>query len=122
MHHGPVTLDMEQRLRAQPGKQFVAVRRGEYRRQRVFLVGLAVPLGLHHQVQVVIPEYHTGRRAKGFDEAQHFQRRRPPIHEIADEPQAVGRRIEADIVEQAPQRIETALQVADCIGSHSRRV
>lgn len=122
MNHGPFTLDVEQWLRTKPCKQVVAVGRSKYRRQGVFLAGLAVTLGLHHQMQVVVPEYHASRRTEGFDEAQHIQRRRPAIHKVANKPQAVGGRIEADIVKQAPQRIETALQVANCIGSHGRRV
>jgi len=38
---------------------------------------------------------------------------RTAVDEIADAKQAVTRRIEADIVQQRPQRVETAVQVAD---------
>jgi hypothetical protein len=88
----------------------------------VLSAGLAVALGLHHQVQVVIAEHHRRRGAQRLDQAQHLQRRGPAIDQVADEPDAVGGRIEADIVEQAPERVVTSLQIADCICSHSRRV
>ncbi len=120
MDHRPAAFDMEQRLRPQPGQQVVTIRRGEDVFERVFLVRLAVAFGLHHQMQVVIAEHHARRGSQRLDEAQHLERRRPAIDQVADEPGAVHGRIETDIVEKTAQRVVTALQVADCVGGHDQ--
>jgi hypothetical protein len=37
-------------------------------------------------MQVVVAEHHAGHRAQRLDEAQHLERGRPAIDEVADEP------------------------------------
>ena len=51
-------------------------------------------------------------------EAERLQRRRPPVHEIADEPQSVAGRVETDVVEQAPKGVEAALEITDRVCGH----
>ena len=108
MHHFAV---------AQPVEQLVAVGRAQNRSQRVSAVRFDVAGGDHQQVQVVIAEHGDRARAEAFHEAQHRQRMRAAVDEIADQPQAVARRIEAALVEQTAQRRVTALDVTDCVSS-----
>jgi len=61
VHEHILALDVHQRLGAQPGQQFGPVGRGEDRVQRVLLVILAVTLGHHRQVKVVIAQ--DGKRS-----------------------------------------------------------
>lgn len=118
MHHRPFALDVEQRQGAQPAEQFVPVWRGEDGFERVLLVGLAEAGGLHDQMQVVVAEDADGRSPEPFHEAQHLERLRPAIDEVADEPEPVRVGRKADVVEQPLERVEAALQVADRIGGH----
>jgi hypothetical protein len=53
-----------------------------------------------------------------MDEAQHAQRLPAAIDQVAAEPQAVGRGIETDGVEQALQRLQAALDITDCVDGH----
>lgn len=52
------------------------------------------------------------------DEAQGFQRLQPAIHQVADKPNGVARRIEMDDIKQAPQRVVTALNIAYGVNGH----
>jgi hypothetical protein len=61
----------------------------------------------------VVAEDGHGARPERLHEAQAGERIGAAIDEVAHEPQAIARRIEARRVEQAFERLEAALQVAD---------
>jgi hypothetical protein len=69
-------------------------------------------------MQIVIAENGDGALAQAADEAQHFERFRAAVHKVADDPQRVTRRIECDPLEERPQLVIAALDIADGVGSH----
>ena len=52
------------------------------------------------------------------DEAQGFQGTRPPIDQIAHQPEPVGGRVEGTTIQQASEGVETPLNVADGVSGH----
>ena len=72
-----------------------------------------MPCGDGEQMQVVVAEHGHGCVAERLHLAQHVERRGTAIHEIADEPQPVLGRREADEVEELAELRVTALDVAD---------
>ena len=119
MNHAVVAFDVTQGLPAQPVQQFIAVRRLENGLQGVILAPrLGAAFRNHQQVKVVVAEDGQRRVAEALDEAQRFQRFRPAIDQIADQPQAIARRAESAFVQQPLQGIETALNIADGVGGH----
>ena len=51
-------------------------------------------------------------------QAQGFQRLSAAVDQVAAEPEPIARRVEADLFEQALQRVVAALHIADGVGSH----
>ena len=70
------------------------------------------------QVQVVIAEHGDGGVAERVHLAQHGERIRAAIDEIADEPQPIARRREADQRQQLAELGMATLDVADRIKRH----
>ncbi len=78
----------------------------------------AMPGGDRQQMKIVIAEHRDGGIAQRHHFAQHGKRVGPAIDEIADEPQAVAARREADEVEQLAEFGVAALDIADCVERH----
>src|SRR5215471_21401687 len=55
-----------------------------------------------------------------LDEAQCCEGVGTAVDQIADEPQAIALRVERDMFEQALERREAALDIADRVGRHER--
>jgi hypothetical protein len=69
--------------------------------------------GEGQQVQVVVAEHHDGLLAEGLDVAQHRQRLRAAVDQIADQPERVGEWVEADAIQQRAELVVATLDVAD---------
>ncbi|MNY23893.1 hypothetical protein D3C86_1575770 [compost metagenome] len=123
MHQGdlPLLVMMQQRQVAQPVEQLVAIRRVEDFAQGIALLQSLGVVRHGQQVQVVIAEHAGHRFAHGKQEAQGFQRLRAAVDQIADQPQVVASRIEGHPIEQALERLQAALDVADGIQRHQCR-
>jgi len=70
----------------------------------------------------MIAEHGDGGGAEFLDEAQHLERLRPAVDQIADQPEPVLPGIEADLRQQPLQRLEAALDVADRVSRMILRV
>ena len=79
---------------------------------------LAVAGGDRQQVEVVVAEHGDGGVAQRHHLAQHGERAGAAVDEIADEPQPVVARREADEVEQLAELRVAALDVADRVERH----
>ena len=113
-----VAFDDDQRPAGEPVQELVAVGRFEDRRDRVLPVRLRVSRGHGQQMQIVIAENGDGRGAERLHVAQHGERIRAAVDEIADEPQAVARLGKADELEQLAELRVAALDVADRVVAH----
>jgi len=122
VNHGVLAFRVHHLLRAQPAKQLFAIGSLEDGGQGVVLMQFGPALGDHQQMQIMIAQDGDRPAAEAFDEAQNLLRVRTAVDQIADEPQAVARLIETDLVEQFPQWIVAALQIAYRVGSHVRTV
>ncbi len=69
-------------------------------------------------MQIVVTQHGDGAIAERFDESQRGKRGRPPIDQVADEPEPVPGIVEVDQIEQTPQRLVTALNVTDRVDGH----
>ena len=118
MHQHIVAFRMQQSLPAQPGEQFVPVGRAQHFIQRVGAMKFCRAFGNGQQVQVVIAENGDGAVAQRFDQAQHLQRIRPAIDQIAHQPESVLRGIETYLLQQLLKLDVTTLNVAYCIDRH----
>ena len=121
VHHRVARLGVHQLAAAQPVEQLVAIGRREYFVERVAAMGFAHAGRDDEQMQIVIAEHGHRALAQAAHEAQRLERLRAAIDEIADEPQRVRRRIEAQRVEEPAQLVVAALNVADGVGAHVRR-
>jgi hypothetical protein len=113
VHEREASFGMEQRTRANPVEQLVAIARLQDVLERVAATRRLEPFGDAQKVKVVIAEHDERRVPERLDEAQALERRRAAVHEIADEPQLVARRIERDRIDEPLQGPEAALQIAD---------
>ena len=103
VHHRAAALGVHHRPRAQPVDQLVAHRaRSSTSSKRVVLARSLEALELREQVQVVVAEHRDRALAEIAHEAQHLERFRPAVDQVAHEPQAVARAIEADLRAAAP--------------------
>jgi len=114
----PAVFAHHQGKRAQPGKELVAVGRIEDGRQRVVAMRLAMAGGDRQQMQVVIAEHRHRGVAERSNLAQHGERFRSAIDEIADEPQSILVGREADQLEQLTELGVATLDVADGVKTH----
>jgi len=120
MHHRHIALFvvMHELLLAQPLQQLGAIRCFDDLAQGVgFLQAFDVPPG-GQQMQVVVAEYANQGFADAIEEAQGVQRLGAPIDQVANQPQTIVFRVERDLLEQALQRLQAALQVANGIRRH----
>jgi len=113
VHQRVSTLHVQERALAQPVEELVAIGRGENFLEGVALAALLDALGHAHQVQVVVAEHGDGALAQGLHEAQALEGIGAAVDEVAHEPEAIARGIEARLVEQPLQRPEAALEIAD---------
>ena len=118
MHQQMTVLQMRQLLPAQPVQQFIPIRRGENLVQRIALVQLADARRHRDQMQIVIAQHRDRAVAQRLHQAQHLQRTRPAIDQIADEPELVLCRVETDLLQQLLQFFVTPLNVAYRINRH----
>ena len=110
---------VQQRSRLQPVEQAFAIRRLQDGPQPVVAVApLGVAAGERQQVQVVIAEHDGGRIAEAGNPAQHVERGGPAVDEVADEPEPVAGRVEAEEREQVVEFGGAALYVADGVDGH----
>ena len=118
MHEQPLALDDDERTASQPVEQFVAVGRLEDRRERVVPMRLRVAGGDGQQMEIVVAEDGDRRIAQRLHFAQRGERIGSAIDDIADEPQPVLARREADQLEQLAELGVAALDVADRVEAH----
>jgi len=121
VHHEHAVFDDRKRLRREPVEQFVAIGRGEDRRERVVAVRAGVPGGDGQKVQVVIAENGPRRVAKRTHFTQHGERIGTAIDEIAGQPQAVIGLRESDQRQELAELRMTSLDVADRVERHGKR-
>ena len=86
MDEQQITLYDNQGPPGEPVQQLVAIRRLENRRDRVLLMRPRMSRGHGQQMQVVVAEHRDRRGAETLDLAQHRERIRTAVDEIADEP------------------------------------
>ncbi len=60
----------------------------------------------------MIAQHYFSRAAKAANEAYGLQGLRSPIDKVSCQPQPVFVRVEFQFIEQAPERVVTALQIA----------
>lgn len=121
VHQAVFAFGVANGLMAKPVEQFCAVRRIENFLQRIVLAAeLGAALGNHQQVEIMVAQDGDRRRSQGFDQAQCFQRFRPAIDQVTDQPQAIGARIKGADLEQSLQRVIAALDVANGVRGHGR--
>jgi len=109
VHEGPVTEPVDDVLR---------VRGAEYLRERIGRRQLAAARDRREQVQVVVAE-HAGHAAPEVHHAaQHAQRLRATIDEVANEPQPIARRAKRELAQQRVERRAAALDVTDRVERH----
>ncbi len=116
--HERLAVAVNQRPGPQPGEEIVAVGRRENRVQGVALPGYAHPGDPSQEMQVMVAEHREGPVALVHGPAQHRQRTRPAVDQIAHQPEAVLSRIERDAAQEALEGLEAAVDVADRIGRH----
>ena len=105
----------------QPAQELVAIGCLEDRRDGVVPVRLRVPGRDGQQVEIVVAEDGDGGIAQRLHFAQHRERLGAAVDEIADEPETVALRCEADEREQLAELRVAALDVADRVVAHGRR-
>src|SRR5690606_27892222 len=71
------------------------------------------------QVQVMVAQYRNSGRAQGFYKPQTLQGLRAPIDQVAGKPELIPGRVELNLLQQALQGVETALQITDGVDRHS---
>jgi hypothetical protein len=111
-------LDVHQRPVAQPGEQVGAVGRGQDLVEAVEARLAAQPGGGGQEVHVVVAEHADHAVALPLRPAQHVERARAAVDQVAGDPQAVDLRLVADAPEQPLEGGEAALDVADGVGGH----
>ena len=116
MHQHVVALDMQERPGAQPRDELLAVGRVEHILEGVALAGFLDALGHADEVQVVIAQHRHSGGAEVLYEAQAAQRIGAAVHEVADEPEPVAARVEADLFDERLEGREAALEIADRVG------
>jgi len=111
--------DVRHRPVPQPVEQAVAVGRGDHVPERVVFASLDRALSKRQQMQIVVAEHGQCAITQIPYEAQCSERGRTAVDEVAHEPQAIFRAIEPEFAKQRLQLFETALNIADRVGSHS---
>ena len=103
----------------QPVDQFVTVVRIQDSGKRPEPVcGIAYSVCNRKQMQIMVAQHHFGRAAEAANEAYGLQGLRSTIDKVPCQPQPVFVRVKFQFVEQAPERVVTALQIAYRINRH----
>ena len=113
MHHQPSVRMNSQALLADPVKPVVAVGCIQDFVQRVAAVGFAHAMGHGQQVQVVVAQQAGGRVVQPTQAAQHAQRIRAPVNQVAQHIDVIPGRGEIKSLQQPLKRVATTLQVAN---------
>ena len=85
----------------------------------VFILARLTQLMQRQQMQIVIAQHGLSCRTEVLDEGQTADRVRPPVDQVAGQPESVVQRVKADVIEQGGQRTQATLQVTDSIEGHS---
>ncbi len=109
-----------QRTPSQPVEQVIAVGCFENRCERVQTMRGTMPRGDNQKMQIVIAENRRRRGAERLHAAQHGQRVGSTIDQIADQPQAIARKVEANQVEQLREFGVATLDITDDVVAHAR--
>ncbi len=112
---------MQQLARAQPRKQLVSIGCAEHIVDRVLRLALGTPIRGREQMKIVVAEHDDRRVAQRFHATKHRERLRPAIHEVTDEPEPVGARIESQLIEKPRELVIASLDVADRVSGHGER-
>jgi len=118
VHHQHAVFGNGERPLREPVEQVGAIRRFENRRERVVAMRVAMTGRNRQEVQVVIAKHGDGGIAKRDHFAQHGERIRTAIDEIAGQPQPVARRGEPDQRQEIAEFRMATLYVADRIKRH----
>ncbi|MNV76402.1 hypothetical protein D3C71_1697510 [compost metagenome] len=108
-------MQARQRLLAQPVEQPCAVRGLQDCLQRVALARTAQAMGGGEQMQIVVAQQRTYRIAQRHAAAQHLQRSRPAVDQIAQQIQRVAAGRKIDDIQQPAQGIVASLDIADTV-------
>ena len=103
-----------------PAKQLGAIGSSQDFSERIALVGSLGARGDGEQMQIVVAEYHDGRRSQRLDEAQRIERPRSAIDEVADEPRTIAGGVEGKTIEQELELCAAALNVTNCVDCHDK--
>ena len=103
-----------------PALELVEIVGGEDARERVLRRRLPGAVDDGEEVQVVVAENGDRGRAEVPHEAHRLERGGAAVGDVADEPESIARRVEAGRLEQALERFEATVQVADGPGRHAR--
>ena len=120
MDHGNAAwlVVVQQLLPTQPVEQLVGVRGlDDFAQGVAFLQAFDIVPG-GQQVQVVVAQHANQRIANRIKVAQGLERLRATVDQVAHQPQAVDRRVEAHAFEQALEWLQATLQVTDRVGGH----
>jgi hypothetical protein len=122
MYEHASAFNVNHRQMAQPLEQLNTVGRCENLVQGI--VGTPLDESIRHcqQVKIVIAEDAHRPIAKIAHEAQRLEGSRSAVHQIADKPETVHAAIEPNRTNQRPKFRETALNIADRVRGHGRRL
>src|SRR5699024_5716842 len=102
-----------------PGEQLRTVRGGHDRRKRRIVIGRAgLTLRKYQQSQIMVAEYRDGCVTQCADITQAAERVSAAIDQVADKPQTVTIVVKVQLVQQALECIQIAMQVANCVSRH----
>ena len=119
MHEKEAVLPMDEGEPRDPVAKIIGIRCGQHRNKGVAAAGGDHTFALRQQVQVVISEHADDRIPVPVRPAQHAEGVRPPVDQIAREPQPVTFGAELDSVQKPPESAKTSLHIADDPGCHS---
>jgi hypothetical protein len=91
---------VNQGSRAQPGDDFIGVRRIEYRVKGVIRPGTTVTACKCNQMKVVIAQYYDRTIAQTPHESQRLQRFRATIDQVAYEPEEIAVSVKPYLLQQ----------------------
>ena len=121
MDQQTLTVAHDERSSREPIDQRFTVRRGKNGIERVAAMRFPVPRRDGQQMKVVVAKDGTRGIAQRDDFAEHLQRLRSAIDEIAHQPQAIVAGGKPYQVEQLAQLGMTSLNVADRVERHGTR-
>ena len=109
VHHQPAVLQTRQRLLAQPVEQCRAVGRLQDALQRIAPARRSHAHSAGQQMQVVVAQHRARCILQGHQSAQHAQRMRAAVDQIAQGVERVAAGREIDLPQQLLQRLKAAL-------------